>query len=400
MTLTPARCSVAKPEGIRLSPKLYFLFVVTIFVAVDAVAAAESVPATATFVVAAHDSSVRSQARADYVCDGESDQEQINAAIRALPEPGGRVLLMEGHYDIRKVEDTLGGVIIDRSDVVLSGQGTATQLKQAPGQETNVIRIIGSGVGRITICDLFVDANRAHNFSGKGDPNVSHGRFEFCGIKAFYTYPGGPTGERNHHITIRNCHVLNAHRLGIMLEGSHMKVVDNVLGNAGSDAVEILTGPGEIRGNSFEITGPTHVAAGSDRANSILMIGNTVRVKNGGRLDIGFRSWAKSRRHIISNNVLTVDPGGQCTLAMDVRGDGAVVSENAIHTSNANEPVRLAITGGNTLVTGNLLENVIVEVNDETDEQNPILVKNNVLENSRIEHRRGNLLTTTAQPSE
>jgi hypothetical protein len=353
----------------------------------------------ATLVVAAHNAAQQSRAQANFVCDGVGDQEEINAAIGALPEAGGRVQLSEGTFDIRKVNDTLGGVIIDRSDVVLSGQGTSTRLVQAAAQNTNVIRIIGSGVGQITIRDLWVDANREENADGKGDPNVSHGRFEFCGIKAFYTYPGGPSGERNHHITIQHCHVHNSHRLGIMLEGPHMKVINNVLGNAGSDAVEILTGPGEIRGNSVEITGRTHVAIGSDRGNSILMTDNIVRVLAGGNLDIGFRSWAQSRRHVIANNILTVEPGGRCTLAMDVRGTGAVVSGNDIHTENADQPLRLSITGGNTLVTGNLLENVIVEINDQTGEDRPIVVRDNILENSRIDHQHGTLVTPDGQSS-
>lgn len=348
---------------------------------------------TATVVVATRDSSERSRASADFVGDGKGDQEEINAAIRSLPPAGGTVLLMEGTYDIRKVEGTLGGVIIDRSHVVLAGQGTSTRLVLAPGQNTNVIRIIGSDVGYVTIRDLYVDANRAQNSEGRGDPNISHDRFEFCGIKAYCRHPRGPAAEPTHDITIRNCTVRNAHRLGIMLEGANMRVVDNVLGNAGSDSVEILTGPGEIRGNYVEITEQTHVAIGSDRGNSIIMAGNVVHVKKGGRLDIGFRSWAASQRHVIANNILTVDPGGECTLAADVRGIGAVVSGNNLQ-GLPDRPVRLKITGGNTVVTGNLLENVIIEVDDQTGENKPIVIYGNILQESRIEHRQGNLIST------
>ena len=43
------------------------------------------------------------------------------------------------------------------------------------------------------------------------------------------------------------------------------ETVKGVLGNAGSDSVEILTGPGQIIGNDVEVTGQTHVAIGSDR---------------------------------------------------------------------------------------------------------------------------------------
>jgi hypothetical protein len=347
----------------------------------------------ATLIVAAHNASEQTKRSADYVCDGMGDQDEINAAVRALPAAGGRILLSEGTFDIRKVEGTLGGVLIERSDVVLAGQGTSTKLVQAAGQNTNVIRILGSGVGRITITDLWVDANRQNNAEGRGDPDISHDRFEYCGIKAFCAVPGKERGEDTHDITIRNCRVEEAHRLGIMLEGPNMKVVDNVLGNAGSDAVEILTGPGEIRGNYVEITEQTHVAIGSDRGNSIVMSDNIIHVKPEGRLDIGFRSWAGSRRHVISGNIVTVDPGGKCTLAIDIRGTGAAVTGNSVHGGDG-EPTRLAITGGNTLLMGNLLENVVIEVDDATEENKPILVTGNVMENSRIDHKRGKLVTS------
>lgn len=348
---------------------------------------------TATIVVATADSSESSKQSADYVGDGKRDQEEINAAIRALPPVGGTVLLMEGTYDVRKVEGTLGGVVIDRSNVVLAGQGPSTKLVLAADQNTNVIRIIGSGVGWITIRALSVDANRDQNSTGTGDANISHDRFEYCGIKAFWRAPRGSetAGEPNHDITVRDCQVRNAHTLGIMLEGRDMKVLDNVLGNATSDSVEILTGPGEIRGNYVEITGRTHVAIGSDRADAVIMADNTVHVREGGDIDIAFRSWAESRGHIIANNVVTVDAGGKCTCAMDIRGTATAVSGNSIYTANTAQRLRLKISAGNAIVTGNVFENVVVEVDDETAAHKPIIIEHNIMENSMVEHKKGNL---------
>jgi hypothetical protein len=361
--------------------------------ATESGAAAARGVATATVVVATHDSAERSKAMADFVGDGKGDQEEINAAIRALPDAGGTVLLMEGTYDIRRVEGKLGGVLIERSNVTLAGQGAATKLVQAPEQETNVIRIIGSGVGHVTVRDLYVDANRDHNPVGEGDPNVSHARFEFCGIKAYYQEPGGPGGQPNHNITIENCYVMNARRLGIMLEGSNMRVINNVLGNAMSDSVEILTGPGEIRGNYVEITGRTHVAIGTDRGDNIVMAHNIVHVKEGGDIDIGFRSWADSHRHVITDNVLTVDPGGKCGIAIDARGFGAVISGSNIYSST--DRLRVVIGAGNSIVTGNIFENVVVEVDDKTDLNKPILINNNILENAEVVLKKGNLNPAT-----
>lgn len=345
----------------------------------------------ATVVVAAANASEASKAGANYICDGEGDQEEINAAIGALPEPGGTVQLTEGTFDIRRVEGALGGVLIERSHVTLAGRGAATKLIQAPAQETNVIRIIGSGVGYVTIRDLYVDANRDANPLGEGDPNVSHARFEFCGIKAFRTFPGGPSGEDTHHITIRNCHVVNARRLGIMLEGHNMHVVDNVLGNAMSDVVEILTGPGEIRGNYAEITGRTHVAFGSDRGNNIIMSGNILHVRPEGDIDIGFRSWAHSKHHTINGNVIRVEPGGKLGRAMDIRGTETTITGNSVFNAPENPSLPLYIEAGNAVVTGNVFEHVTLVVDDQTASQRPVVIRNNILENSGVDHRRGNL---------
>jgi hypothetical protein len=300
---------------------------------------------------------------------------------------------MEGTYDIRKVPGKLGGVLVDRSNVTLRGQGSSTRLVLAPGQSTNVIRIIGSGVGHVTIRELWVDQNREQNPDAPGDPNISHDRFEYCGIKGYSAVPGQPPGEAVHDISVIDCTVQNSRTLGIMLDGPNMRVLDNVLGNATSDSVEILTGPGIIRGNLVEITGRTHVGFGSDRGDSILMTNNILHVKQGGDIDIGFRSWADSQRHVIMGNVIQVDAGGKLGLAMDVRGFGASVTGNAIQGRDAKERLPLWLTGAGIVVTGNHFENVVLVVNDQTGTKRPILVLDNVMENSVVEHKQGNLIT-------
>ena len=346
-----------------------------------------------TMIVATQSSSEKSKAVADFLGDGVGDQEEIYAAIHALPSSGGTVTLMEGTYDIRKVEGKLGGLIIDRSNVTLIGQGTATRLILAPDQNTNVIRIIGNGVGNIVIRDLWVDQNRDQNpYDGAEFVNISHGRFEYNGIKAFCAEPGGSCPEPTHNITIENCTVLNAQRLGIMLNGPNMRVVNNRLGNAHSDAVELLEGPGFVMGNFVEITGRTHVAVGSDRGNSIVMANNVVHVREGGDLDIAFRSWADSERHVISNNIVMVDQGGKLGLAMDVRGFDTSITGNVIRGQNEADRLPLWLTGAGMAVTGNHFQNVELIVNDQTGTNRPILIRGNVMENSGVSHEVGNLI--------
>lgn len=346
----------------------------------------------ATLLVATKDSAERSKNSADFIGDGVGDQEEINAAIQALPATGGTVMLAEGTYDIRKVGDSLGGVIINRSHVTLKGQHTATKLILAPDQNTNVIRIIGGGVGHVTICDLWVDQNRDQNpEDGAEFVNISHGRFEYCGIKAFATKPGESRAEPCHNVTIENCTVLNARRLGIMLEGENMRVINNRLGNAMSDAVEILTGPGFISGNYVDITGRTHVAIGSDRGNAILMTNNVVHVKSDGDLDIAFRSWADSEQHVIANNVILIDKGGVLNYAMDVRGFETAVTGNVVRGNDPEKRLPLWLTGAGMVVSGNHFKNVELIVNDQTESNRPILIQNNSKENTVVTHKQGNL---------
>ncbi|MDD3006590.1 MAG: right-handed parallel beta-helix repeat-containing protein [Candidatus Pacebacteria bacterium] len=57
-----------------------------------------NVTRSATFVIAASDSSTLSKQQADYVCDGVDDQVEILTAISAVPLTGGTVLLLEGNY--------------------------------------------------------------------------------------------------------------------------------------------------------------------------------------------------------------------------------------------------------------------------------------------------------------
>lgn len=78
---------------------------------------------TATIVVAASNSSAKGKRQADYVCDGNNDQKEIQSAIDALPIGGGKIVLLEGTYKITK------RVNLTRSSVTISGMGKGTTLE-------------------------------------------------------------------------------------------------------------------------------------------------------------------------------------------------------------------------------------------------------------------------------
>lgn len=58
----------------------------------------------------------------------------------------------------------------------------------------------------------------------------------------------------------------------------------------------------------------------------------------------------------------------------------------------------LLLTAGNAVVSANVLENTVIKVDDQTGANLPIHLQANVLRNSEIVHRKGNLIKTSGQP--
>lgn len=94
----------------------------------------------ATFTVAAYDASKASKEAADYICDGTADQVQIQAAIDALPSSGGSIALSEGAFTLTAT------VTINRSNVIVKGQGHATKVQAAAGSEALDLFDCGDGI--------------------------------------------------------------------------------------------------------------------------------------------------------------------------------------------------------------------------------------------------------------
>lgn len=82
---------------------------------------AHKITRSATLVVAASDSSAKSKAQADYVCDGTDDHVEINAAIASISTTGGKIQLLEGTYN-------LSDSVLLSSNITFEGMGKATVL--------------------------------------------------------------------------------------------------------------------------------------------------------------------------------------------------------------------------------------------------------------------------------
>jgi len=75
---------------------------------------------SSTLTIAASNS--KDTINADYVCDGTNDDITINTAIAALPTVGGRIVLLEGDFDITAELTVLN------NNTTIEGQGSSTRL--------------------------------------------------------------------------------------------------------------------------------------------------------------------------------------------------------------------------------------------------------------------------------
>jgi hypothetical protein len=93
----------------------------------------------ATITVAASDSSDTSKTQADYVADGQDDQVEIQAAIDALPSGGGKVVLLEGAFNISAPINITRSLILEGQGVGWASYTTKTTLKLADRANSDMI---------------------------------------------------------------------------------------------------------------------------------------------------------------------------------------------------------------------------------------------------------------------
>lgn len=110
----------------------------------------------ATLIIAATNSSNAAKAVANYVCDGTSDQTEINAALSALPASGGCVLLAEGTFTID------AQIATAKASSMLSGMGLGTTIFAANSAGSNV-PLVSIGHAKSGVVNLTIDGNKANN---------------------------------------------------------------------------------------------------------------------------------------------------------------------------------------------------------------------------------------------
>lgn len=296
----------------------------------------------------------------DYVADGTCDNIEITQAVAALGAQGGTVEVISGTYDIcRDPSNTYGGILIERSNVILD-LGTAL-LRLGDNQNTNVIRILGVGVENVLIRGGRCDGNWDYNTHAEGQYMEAN-----CIRSGNFSAPEYYMHQKN--VRVENFAAWDCPRLCAMLWGDGVSVKDSHFGDAGSDVVELLGQHGIIEGNTAEIDEDTGHVFGGDAQGEIIITGNQVRVLDGGNVSVTVFRTYPGHRTILTNNVVEIEPGGRVTNITDLRSYLSTVGNNIINASamgRANRPP-LTFNGGTTL-TGNVLQNVFLDLKDDTN---------------------------------
>lgn len=163
----------------------------------------------------------------DYLCTGTSDHTVINNAIAALPTGGGKIVLLEGTYNIS------GAVLVNKDNVTLEGMGNGTVLKRM-FNNTNTYGLITVTSNHCVVTDLCVDGNHS-TYSNtthkavsvyKSSDNIIQNVYIYNESRGVYLY-NGATGNIVSHVYTENLHLYGID----IVTASQNEVVNCVLKN-------------------------------------------------------------------------------------------------------------------------------------------------------------------------
>jgi len=239
----------------------------------------------------------------DYLCDGTDDQEQINAAIAALPSCGGKVVLLEGTYNLSNSID------IKKDNVTIEGMGIgATKLQVA---ENAIVNFIIRSLNPHSIFRDFSVENMEPELMTQGilfANNASHGLAENVDIYGFKTgiravVNGGYIMINKARVTscetgievskygssVTNCIITDISGTGIIILGTHIRVCDNHIEDAECGVM--------INQRSHNKISDNYIIRGTGQASDYSESQYTIKVQGGAYNDI-------SNNYILGKNYI------------------------------------------------------------------------------------------------
>jgi hypothetical protein len=287
-------------------------------------------PRSTTIVVAASDSSAKSKAQADYVCDGTADNVEIQEAIDELPTTGGKILLEDGSFRITSAFD-----FSNAEYAWFSGSGPCSKIISS-GSNHIISAINQSKKNGLHISDMFLSGGGV-NVGGDGIhlSNVSNFTLDnlhiencgsgYDGAGIFAEYADNGQICNNFVYSCRNGY------LNSQMEAGH---VYNV----------------RIENNHFENSTDDDIH--TQRGKNNLVIGNICI----GAGDDGIDTWGEQNTIIMGNQVLSDNTGHGIEIG-DV-STGCIVNGNYVEGSKG---INICLNGVDKI---SVLNNTIVNAAD------------------------------------
>jgi len=237
----------------------------------------------ATKLVAASDSDSDAKNRADYVCDGTSDETEINNALNALPSAGGVVRLAEGTYTID------GAITIPASNVALVGSGSGTVIRVANNLNPALLYMVrASGRNNVLVTNIQLDGNKANNATGTiygiyFDSATTNSRVVDCWVHDM-TKDGVLLSSSDNNIVADN-HSYDNDQMGINLASSDSNIVVNNIVKSNLSGIRLHTCENNtVKGNTCHSNDRYGICLESaDSHNSIdgnMVVGNSQEADN------------------------------------------------------------------------------------------------------------------------
>lgn len=324
-------------------------------------------------IVVGSSASGHKKADVDYLCDGTADEVEISAAIQALPEGGGKVVIREGTYNLS------AGITIDKTNIVIEGMGDSTVLKRTfssggGNYPSSMILVAGANAGfyNLTIDGNYPNISNSANlipciyldttveYFKANKVTITKSKGEsienlfgqkaiiitdccFLDNQAGMWFDAGTSMKQTENITITNNYFYNILGICIYAKGDHNIVSNNVIYNdfnSQSDGI-VVNGNGVVTGNTLSYatlqTNTSNIVCG-------IVVGSNSVINNNSIINynIGMRIESASQSIISANNILA----GTSSIKIESHGTNNIVLGNMIWGKN------ISNSG-----TGNLLVN-------------------------------------------
>lgn len=344
-------------------------------------------PTAVTFVVAASDS--KDTSRADHVASGTNDQETIQAAIDDLPSSGGKVLLLEGTYNINSA-------VTLKSNLEIAGSGGGTRLVLQTA--TNFFKYDndydkngdgrpdpgGTALSDIYLHDMELDGDKSSHSTPSDSSDVSAGYYSAIkifsssrihlsglyihdmvasfaiilkGVDVGQSIDTGATDALVHDNVIRSIGAADQNNGGIYSDLDNTIISDNVLDTISGNGINIdVSDEGLIADNIVEnVTAATGdqgyaIVTGYGATETTIANNTIVGCSRGIANHIGGSD--VSDNHIIIGNILR-DSSSTRDYAIKLQDDGHTVMGNRI-TGWAHQGIYLDAVQ-NSVISGNVI---------------------------------------------